>query len=490
MMTKMTHDDIETLDDSLRMRATGRPSQEERNVFFGLHILGFFRHKRQVKAESLPILPVADNSYQAISAECPSSPSRRPSDLWRFVRTQVEKETFHIQDLRSKSERLTSNEVRQLSEIQIPYEFSVLECFLAFASYLGISVVAYSFWFENWSPIEVRVLVDILSQRSGYLIVNSLALVPSAPKSMYFATVSFTTIGYGDYSPSTEGGRIFCCFFALTGICVLGIALGILGSKMIEGKIKAIKQAEQKLTKDVIKLFSRQRTSNSLSRSESVGSVSTVGTTASSHHSRESLKEEKCVHAATRCASLFMVLMLYVPALIPLLLGACLIARKEGWTWDETIYYMVTTCSTIGYGDVTPHSNSMKLFAILYIPLAVGAVGHFLGSIANFIIESRHKVFEKQFWQHEMTLEDLMTMDEDHDGVVTEAEFLTFMLVAMKKVDRELIDHIRDHFHELDLNRSGTLERADLEAMARKNLRSARTKLRLREYKVRSFRDR
>lgn len=259
---------------------------------------------------------------------------------------------------------------------------------------------------------------------------------------------------------------------------------------MIEGKVKSIKQAEQKLTKDVLKLFSREKSSSSLCRSESVGSVSTVGSITSSHVSGEPLKEEKCVRAATRCASLFMVLMLYIPALIPLFLGACLIAHNEGWTWDETFYYMVTTCTTIGYGDVTPHSNSMKLFAILYIPLAVGAVGHFLGSIANLIIESRHKVFEKQFWQHEMTLEDLMTMDEDHDGVVTEAEFLTFMLLAMKKVDKELIDHIRDHFHELDVNRNGTLERADLETMARKNLRSARTKLRLREYKVRSFRDR
>jgi hypothetical protein len=145
---------------------------------------------------------------------------------------------------------------------------------------------------------------------------------------------------------------------------------------------------------------------------------------------------------------------------------------------------MVTTCSTIGYGDVTPHGKSMKLFAIFYIPLAVGAMGHCLGSIANYIIESRRKVFHETFYRHEMTLEDLMSMDEDHDGVVTEADFLAFMLVAMKKVDSELVNHIRQRFHELDMTRSGTLERADLEAMARKNLRSARTKLMLREYKV------
>jgi hypothetical protein len=48
-------------------------------------------------------------------------------------------------------------------------------------------------------------------------------------------------------------------------------------------------------------------------------------------------------------------------------------------------------------------------------------------------------------------------MDIDDDGVVKEVKFLTFMLVAMNKVDRELIDRIREHFHNLDLTKSGTL---------------------------------
>ena len=171
----MTHDDIETSDDPLRARATHEPRQEEHNVFFGLHILGFFRHKRQVKGETLPILPVANDSYRAISAEGPSGPPRRPGDLWGFLRTQVEKETFQIQDLRSKSERLTSKEVRQLSEIQVPYEFSVLECFLALVSYLGISIVAYSYVFENWTPIEVRVLW-IFFEKAGSRLISARAL--------------------------------------------------------------------------------------------------------------------------------------------------------------------------------------------------------------------------------------------------------------------------------------------------------------------------
>jgi potassium channel subfamily K len=111
-------------------------------------------------------------------------------------------------------------------------------------------------------------------------------------------------------------------------------------------------------------------------------------------------------------------------------------------------------------------------------------MGHFLGTIANFIVEQRSQVFDKRLWKHELTLEDLTAMSLDHSGVVTEVDFVVFMLQAMKKVDTDLIDQIRDHFRNLDMTHSGTLVRGDLELMARKKLRSARSKLRLSTYKA------
>jgi hypothetical protein len=150
----------ETSGDPFRARESHEPHQEERNVFHGLHILGFFRDKRRVDSgENRSILPITNASYQAISGEHPPARKRSTSELWRFLKTEVGKETFHIQDLRSESERLRSKEARNLSEMQVPYEFSVPECFLALIVYLGISIVAYSYLFENWSPIEVSVVL-------------------------------------------------------------------------------------------------------------------------------------------------------------------------------------------------------------------------------------------------------------------------------------------------------------------------------------------
>ncbi len=53
--------------------------------------------------------------------------------------------------------------------------------------YIAISVIAYSYVFERWSIID----------------------------SVYFAVATFTTVGYSDQEPSSEGGQVFTIFFAM-----------------------------------------------------------------------------------------------------------------------------------------------------------------------------------------------------------------------------------------------------------------------------------
>ena len=188
---------------------------------------------------------------------------------------------------------------------------------------------------------------------------------------MYFANVSFTTIGkwchsflllddapwqvltvlcfhtgYGDLAPTTRGGRIFCCFFALGGVCVLGIALGIVGSKIIESEVETLEKAERKMTSDVFKLFSRSN-SRELRHSDS-SSFSYLSDDLAATFRQDLEEKRKCKNALTWWRSLCVLLLKYTPALAPLFLGAYLIARYEGWTVDETVYYMVVTSTTIG----------------------------------------------------------------------------------------------------------------------------------------------
>jgi uncharacterized membrane protein len=66
--------------------------------------------------------------------------------------------------------------------------------------------------------------------------------------SLYFVTVTLTTVGYGDQSSwSGEGIMWFMCFYALFGIMLIGSALGIITAELVENAEKANEEAQQKM---------------------------------------------------------------------------------------------------------------------------------------------------------------------------------------------------------------------------------------------------
>lgn len=80
------------------------------------------------------------------------------------------------------TESPTSQEELSFSHEYHPFQESkkaLIICGLHVFAYLAIAVGAYGFFFEQWGVVD----------------------------SIYFAVVIFTTIGYGDLSPSTDAGR-------------------------------------------------------------------------------------------------------------------------------------------------------------------------------------------------------------------------------------------------------------------------------------------
>jgi voltage-gated potassium channel Kch len=45
--------------------------------------------------------------------------------------------------------------------------------------------------------------------------------------SIYFSVITLTTVGYGDFSPTTDSGKLFTIFYVLTGI---GIIFGFINA--------------------------------------------------------------------------------------------------------------------------------------------------------------------------------------------------------------------------------------------------------------------
>jgi hypothetical protein len=144
------------------------------------------------------------------------------------------------------------------------------------------------------------------------------------------------------------------------------------------------------------------------------------------------------------------------------------------------LWHLLTLCLVF---FPSPSSQSEKLLGILFLPLAVAAMGQWLGVIANFIVEGRSAKFRSKVHQREMTMKDLEVMDLDGNGAVTRTEFIKFMLLAMNKIDIELVKELHAHFDRWNESRSGELCRQDLVEAARRKLRSPKYKLQLASYK-------
>ncbi|KAM6911501.1 potassium channel subfamily K member 4 [Lycodopsis pacificus] len=123
----------------------------------------------------------------------------------------------------------------------------------------------------------------------------------------FFSGTIITTIGFGNISPKTEGGQLFCIFYALVGIPMFGILLAGVGDHLGTWLRKAVAKIET--------LFRKWRVSPTIVR----------------------------VISAVLSILLGCLLFVAVPILV--------FQKVEEWTLLESAYFVVITLTTVGFGD-------------------------------------------------------------------------------------------------------------------------------------------
>ncbi len=73
-------------------------------------------------------------------------------------------------------------------------------------------------------------------------------------------------------------------------------------------------------------------------------------------------------------------------------LGTVAYSYLENWTWAQSLYFSVTTLTTVGYGDLAPTTDASRIFTAAYILVGVGIMLASLGTIAS----SYMKMAERQ----------------------------------------------------------------------------------------------
>ncbi|XP_067113453.1 potassium channel subfamily K member 4 [Osmerus mordax] len=123
----------------------------------------------------------------------------------------------------------------------------------------------------------------------------------------FFSGTIITTIGFGNISPKTEGGQLFCIFYALVGIPLFGFLLAGVGDHLGTGLSKAVLKIET--------LFLRWKVSPTIVR----------------------------VISAVLSILLGCVLFVAVPIMV--------FKEVEKWSFLESAYFVVITLTTVGFGD-------------------------------------------------------------------------------------------------------------------------------------------
>lgn len=170
----------------------------------------------------------------------------------------------------------------------------------------------------------------------------------------YFAVTTSMTVGYGDidgwnpmsrntttandgtpYVPE-EGAIMFTIFYILGGMVVVGTAMGMFVSKVLEGNSDTGCRAKYPLA-----------------------------------------------ISAALCA-------------LTLLIGASLSAEINDYDFLHGLYWAVVTASTTGYGSGGPQTDGARLFAALYMLVSVACMGNFVGELSARPLRAHRAKLEKR----------------------------------------------------------------------------------------------
>jgi voltage-gated potassium channel Kch len=71
-----------------------------------------------------------------------------------------------------------------------------------------------------------------------------------------------------------------------------------------------------------------------------------------------------------------------IVSFVTILGGSIFYHLVEDLSWIDSVYLSVITLATVGYGDITPHTNAGKIFTIFYVLFGIGIIA----ALANLML--------------------------------------------------------------------------------------------------------
>jgi voltage-gated potassium channel Kch len=193
---------------------------------------------------------------------------------------------------------------------------------------------------------------------------------------IYFTVVTFTTVGFGDFTPLEEGqyGKLAFVIIIFIGVELIGNTLILLSEFTFQEYHKKVNNDAHIIAVEAMAPAERARLHN------------------------------------------FEIQKLVAMNVGLMLSGAVFVRFNEGWSMIDSLYWSVVTSTTVGYGDLTIEKESSRVFVSGFILLCVTSYTISLSKIMEMAGDSYHMKVRAALKEVPVQEQLLKRMDIDGSG--------------------------------------------------------------------------
>ncbi|KAI2468358.1 voltage-gated potassium channel [Annulohypoxylon bovei var. microspora] len=212
--------------------------------------------------------------------------------------------------------------------------------------------------------------------------------------SVYWADVTLFTVGFGEISPQTRLGRGLLVPYALVGVISLGLVIGSIRSMILDrGKHRLDARMLERQRRLSIRRMLKKGNAGLLDPvdGEPSDESSRAHWTEFERRQKEFQLMRKIQRQASKRERWTAMAVSTTTWVLLWLVGAKIFqeceAPYQGWTYFDGFYFAFTALTTIGYGDLTPVSNSAKTFFVFWSLLALPTMTVLISNAGDTIVK-------------------------------------------------------------------------------------------------------
>lgn len=280
--------------------------------------------------------------------------------------------------------------------------------------------------------------------------------------SLYVVTQVITTVGYGEFTVTSDGMRIFMAFYVLACLVILAYYLNLYLQQVVDWQSDSIRRYLRQLEREA--------------DNELVGATD-----------QQVRAKYGAVNKVAATAILFLLSVAFGTIFFRLYEHcACPDSLQErkgckdtdyatcvatgGYTkgYTEAFYMSVITMTTVGFGDYQPRTEVGRLVGCVWMLLGVVITVTCLNALSLYFLEANsNTTFQAKDLVEGIDEQTFEKIDRNHDGRLTRGEFLSYTLLKYGLVNEELLGEINNAFDKLDVGDTNAVTLAMIQERCR-----------------------